>query len=157
MASRAQEPARGEGAYNNTERGRDALTYDKSPASSDIPTLEWIVGGVGFLLITGVIAFMLYHAITGIDSPPDVNVNVLSIRQNRSGYLVTVKARNYGGSTAEGLVIEGELRNGAQVLERSHTTLDYSPPGSEKEVGLFFTRDPRRFDLQVRALGYEEP
>jgi uncharacterized protein (TIGR02588 family) len=36
-------------------------------------------------------------------------------------------------------------------------TLDYSPPGSEKQAGLFFTRDPRQFQLQVRALGYVEP
>lgn len=150
MPSRAQEQPRG-------ERAQPAPAHDDLRASSDIPLLEWIIGGAGFLLITGVIAFLLFHAITGIDSPPDVNVSVVSIRQNRSGYLVTVKARNYGGSTAEGLVIEGELKQGSRVLERSHTTVDYSPPGSEKQAGLFFTRDPRQFDLQIRPLGYEDP
>ena len=157
MADRAQELTRDESADNRAESLRDALTHEESAGSSDIPVLEWIVGGVGFLLVTGAIVFMLYHAITRIDSPPDVGVSVVSIRQNRSGYLVTVRARNYGGSTAEGLVIEGELKDGSQSLERSHTTLDYAPPGSEKEAGLFFTRDPRKFELQLRPLGYEEP
>jgi uncharacterized protein (TIGR02588 family) len=157
MARRAQEQASAEGAYNVAEPAPAARPYDDAQASSDIPVSEWIVGGVGFLLVTGVIVFMLYHAITKIDSPPDIDVSVLSIRQNRSGYLVTVRARNDGGSTAEGLVIEGELKKGSQILERSHTTLDYAPPGSEKQAGLFFTRDPRHFELQLRALGYEDP
>jgi uncharacterized protein (TIGR02588 family) len=157
MASRAKDPARDESAYTIAEPAQDARPREERQASSDIPMSEWIVGAVGFLLVTGVIVFMLYHAITKIDSPPDVNVSVLSIRQNRSGYLVTVRARNYGGSTAEGLVIEGELKKGSQILERSHTTLDYAPPGSDKQAGLFFTRDPRQFELQLRPLGYEEP
>jgi uncharacterized protein (TIGR02588 family) len=157
MATEAQGRSRGERVGNIAGHEREALAYDRPQFTSGIPTLEWIVGGVGLLLITGVIAFMLYHAITGIDSPPDVNVSVVSIRQNRSGYLVMIKARNYGGTTAEGTVIEGELKKGSQVLERSHTTLDYSPPGSEKELGLFFRQDPRLFQLQIRPLGYEEP
>ena len=157
MAKRAQEKPSGENAYGIAEPSQDAPASDGLRATSDIPLLEWIIGGVGFLLITSVIAFLLYHAITGIDSPPDVNVSIVSIQQNRSGYLVRVKARNDGGSTAEGVVIEGELKKGSQVLERSETTVDYSPPGSEKEFGLFFTRDPRQFELQIRALGYENP
>jgi uncharacterized protein (TIGR02588 family) len=64
---------------------------------------------------------------------------------------------NEGGQTAEGVDIEGELRTGIEPVERSRTTIDYLPPRSEKKAGLFFTRDPRQFDLQVRSLGYEEP
>jgi len=155
--SSAQEQSRGETPYENEERSQHAPVSHEVGATSDIPLLEWIVGGVGFLLIASVVAFLLYHAITGVDSPPDVNVSIVSIRQNRSGYIVRVKARNDGGSTAEGVVIQGELKKGSQVLERSHTTLDYAPPGSEKEFGLFFTRDPRQFELQIRPLGYENP
>ncbi|HEX2228422.1 MAG TPA: TIGR02588 family protein [Candidatus Binatia bacterium] len=157
MAKRAQEKPGGEKTHELAEPSQQAPASDEVRGTSDIPLLEWIVGGVGFLLITSVIAFLLYHAITGMDSPPDVSVSIVAIRQNRSGYLVRVKARNDGGSTAEGVVIQGELKKGSQVLERSETTLDYSPPGSEKEFGLFFTRDPRQFELHIRPLGYEKP
>jgi uncharacterized protein (TIGR02588 family) len=124
---------------------------------SDIPVLEWIIGALGFAVVAGVIAFLFYDAITTSPSPPDVDVSVISVAQVRSAYLVEVKTLNHGGSTAAGVVIRGELRKGPDVLEQSHATLDYLPQNSEKQVGLFFTRDPRKFDLQVRALGYVEP
>jgi uncharacterized protein (TIGR02588 family) len=101
--------------------------------------------------------FVIYNAITASNSPPDIDVALVSVQQNRNGYLAIVLARNHGGSTAKGLVVEGEVTNGAQVLERSQTTLDYAPPKSEKQAGLFFTLDPRRYQLKLRALGYEEP
>lgn len=76
----------------------------------------------------------------------------------QSGYLVQFNAFNEGGSTAEGVVIEGKLRRGPDpAVETSHTTLDYLPSHSELKGGLFFTQDPRQFDLQLRALGYEVP
>ncbi|MGH7825853.1 MAG: hypothetical protein ACREQ7_11845 [Candidatus Binatia bacterium] len=130
---------------------------ERQQANSGIPTLEWIFGGVGLVLVTSVIGFLLYQALGGNQMPPDVRLRVHSVVQTRNGYLVAIKALNQGGSTAEGLVVEGELRRGAEQVERSHTTIDYLPPGSEKQAGLFFTQDPRRHDLQVRPLGYEEP
>jgi uncharacterized protein (TIGR02588 family) len=158
MESRVHKKAGGQRAQDLAQRGAPAVrARDAAQERSAIPLLEWIVGAVGFLLVSGMIGLMIYHALTGIDSPPDLELRILSVQQVRGGYLATVKARNHGGSTAEGLVIEGELKQGSQVVERSQTTLDYAPPESEKKAGLFFTRDPRQFELQLRPLGYEEP
>jgi uncharacterized protein (TIGR02588 family) len=126
-------------------------------ATSDIPILEWLVGAAGLVLVIGVIVFMLYEAITGSQSPPDLKVSVVSVVPVQNGYLVNVKALNQGGSAAAAIVVEAELRKDSQLVERSEVTMDYAPPGSEKRGGLFFIQDPRQFDLQVRALGYEEP
>ena len=63
------------------------------------------------------------------------------------GYLVRLHAVNEGGSTAEGVVIEGVLRRGMEKAETSHTTLDFLPARSEKRGGLFFTLDPRTIGL----------
>jgi uncharacterized protein (TIGR02588 family) len=154
MTSRVQQKSE-RGAATKAER---SLQYDNPDAAlADIPPLEWIIGALGLVLLAGVILFLCYSAITVSHSPPDINVTVASVVQLRNGYLVLVKAVNYGGSTAAGVVVEGQLRDASHVLERSETTVDYSPPGSEKQAGLFFTRDPRRFQLQVRALGYVEP
>jgi uncharacterized protein (TIGR02588 family) len=81
----------------------------------------------------------------------------VSIVPAQNGYLVQFHAVNQGGSTAAGVVIGGELRRDAETIESSHTTLNYLPANSERGGGLFFTHDPRQFDLQMRALGYEEP
>ena len=43
------------------------------------------------------------------------------------------------------------------VKEASEVTLDYLPPRSDREGGLFFAHDPRAGDLQLRAKGFARP
>ena len=104
------------------------------------------------------LGLLLYKAIWRDVSPPEVTVRVISVVPMKGGYLVQFNALNQGGSTAEGVVIEGQLRRGTEsAVETSHTTVNYLPSHSELSGGLFFTHDPRQFELQVRALGYEVP
>jgi uncharacterized protein (TIGR02588 family) len=124
---------------------------------SEIPPLEWIVGGLGLALVTAIILFLLYQAFAGNQAPPEVRLRVESIEQSGSTYRVDLKVVNEGGTTAEGLVLEGELKKGDQQVERSFTTIEFLPPGSEKKVGLFFRHDPRELALEIRPLGYEDP
>jgi uncharacterized protein (TIGR02588 family) len=123
----------------------------------DAPLWMWGIAFLGLALVLGSIAFLLYEAATGDSSPPDVTVRVDSILLTRNGFLVKFRAINEGGSTAEGLTVEGELRNGTESVEVSNTTIEYVPSHSEREGGLFFTVDPRRYELQLRAKGYEKP
>ena len=122
-----------------------------------IPIWEWMVAAVGFVLVAGVIGVLLYEALSGNRLPPDVKLSVVSVVQTGNGYLVRITAVNEGGMTAEGVIVEAEIRSGTEPVERSRTTIDFLPPRSAKRAGLFFTRDPRQFELQVRSLGYEEP
>jgi uncharacterized protein (TIGR02588 family) len=132
-------------------------TSQKQQEKDAIPIWEWIVAGVGLVLVAGVIGFLIYEAFTGKRLPPDVKLSVDSVVEIRNGFLVRITAVNEGGMTAEGVIVEAELRSGTEPVERSRTTIDYLPPRSEKRAGLFFTRDPRQLDLRVRSLGYEEP
>ncbi len=117
-----------------------------------------MAAGVGFVLVAAALGLLVYKAIWRDVSAPQVTVRVISVVPMQNGYLVQFNAVNQGGSTAEGVVIEGQLRRGADTaVETSHTTLDYLPSHSELKGGLFFTQDPRQFDFQVRALGYEVP
>lgn len=117
----------------------------------------WAIALLGLVLVLGSIAFLLYEAAAGDSSPPDVTVRVESVLATRNGFLVRFRAVNEGGTTAEGLTVEGVLRSGAESVETSNTTLQYVPAHSEREGGLFFTSDPRQYELQVRAKGYEQP
>jgi uncharacterized protein (TIGR02588 family) len=123
---------------------------------NDAPWWMWGIALFGLVFVAGSIAFMLYEAAAD-DSPPDVTVQVESTLQTRNGYLVKFRAVNEGGSTAEGLTVEGVLRNGTEILESSNTVIEYVPGHSEREGGLFFTQDPRQYQLQLRARGYEDP
>lgn len=137
----------------NTGKERETGQEDES----ETPPLEWMIACVGLVLVAGALGLLLYKAIWREVSPPEVTVRVISVVQTQNGFLVRFHAVNQGGSSAEGVVIEGELRRGTERAETSHTTLDYLPARSERRGGLFFTQDPRQFDFQVRAFGYEEP
>lgn len=124
---------------------------------SEAPVWMWGIALVGLALVAASIGFMLYKAVAGDASPADITVQVDSTVPTRSGYLVKFRAVNTGGSTVEGLTIEGTLRNGSETMETSDTVLEWVPAHSEREGGLFFSYDPRQHQLQLRAKGYEDP
>jgi uncharacterized protein (TIGR02588 family) len=157
MAARTDHTTKGRQGSKMPALAQARSTSQKQQEKDAIPTWEWIVAGVGLVLVSGVIGLLIYEAFTGKRLPPDVKLSVASVTQTRNGFLVRITAINEGGTTAEGVIVEAELRNGTGPVERSQTTIDYLPPRSEKRAGLFFTRDPRQLELQVRALGYEEP
>jgi uncharacterized protein (TIGR02588 family) len=123
----------------------------------DAPLWMWAIGMLGLMLVLGSIGFALYEAAVGDSSPPNVRVQVEGIVPAANGFLVEIRVVNDGGTTAAGLTVEGELRDGTEVVETSDTTVEYVPSRSERAGGLFFTMDPRQYELQLRAKGYETP
>ena len=110
----------------------------------DAPLWMWGIGVLGSVLVLGSIGFMLYEAAAGDSSPPDVTIRMDSIRPTQNGFLIEFRAINEGGTTAQGLTVEGELRNGTDSVETSSTTIQYVPSHSERAGGLFFKSDPRQ-------------
>jgi uncharacterized protein (TIGR02588 family) len=127
------------------------------PAPRAIPVLEWVVGALGAFLLAGTIGFLVWHALGRNDAPPDVRLAVESVVELQNGYLVQFRAMNQGGSAAAQLLIEGDLAGPDGPIETSEATLDYLPPRSDRQGGLFFARDPRGLDLRLRAKGYAKP
>ena len=123
----------------------------------EAPLWMWAIGLLGLVLVVGSIGFALYEAAVGDSSPPNVTVQFEGVVPAQNGFLVEFRVINEGGTTAAGLTVEGELRNGAEIVETSDTTLDYVPSHSERQGGLFFTMDPQQYELQLRAKGYETP
>ena len=121
------------------------------------PGWMWGIGLLGLLLVLGSIGFALYEAAIGDSSLPNVTVEVEEIVRLENGFLVEFRVVNQGGTTAAGLTVEGELRNGTEIVETSDTTIEYVPSRSERSGGLFFTRDPGQYELELRAKGYEMP
>jgi uncharacterized protein (TIGR02588 family) len=68
-----------------------------------------------------------------------------------------VLAVNRGGRTAAQVEVQGILRRDGEEIAKSAATFDHVPRGSEARGGLFFARDPRDFELELRALGYSDP
>ncbi len=140
-----------------TDRSDERRDDSGEGRSEHIPLWEWVTAAIGAVLVIGAIGFMLYQAVAGDDSPPDITIRVDTILPVQNGYLVKIRTTNRGGSTAAGVTVEGELHGDTGTIETSGTTVDYVPPRSERSGGLFFTQDPHRYRLELRAKGYQQP
>ena len=123
----------------------------------DIPALEWVFAILGFALVAGTAIFVTWHGLTRGSAPPDVSVRVDGVAQVRNGYVVTIRGRNAGATTAKNLKVEGELTKGGEVVESAEMSFDYLPPDSERKGGLMFSKDPRQYELKLTPKGYEVP
>lgn len=121
-------------------------------------TLEVVASALGLLLAVGVLGFIGWEAFhEGGSMPPSIEVHATRILPSGNGYVVEVKASNHSEATAAAVQIEGGLKRAGQSVEKSNATISYVPGKSEREAGLFFTEDPRKGRLEVRAVGYEKP
>jgi len=136
-------------------RGAEGAAPIKKAPSTGLA--EWIVAAMSAVLVLGMIGFLVYDVVASPERPPDVTIEVDSIQQAGPGYLVLFRARNTGRTTAADLVVKGELEADTGSVEGSETTIDYVPAGGFQRGGLYFTRDPRRLKLRLRAQGYREP
>jgi uncharacterized protein (TIGR02588 family) len=123
----------------------------------DIPPLEWVFAVIGVMLVAGAAAFITWHGFTRGSSPPDVSLRVDGVSQVRNGYVVTLRAKNAGATTAKSMKVQGDLTRGGVVVESAEMSFDYLPPDSERKGGLMFTRDPRQYEVKLTAKGYEVP
>lgn len=119
--------------------------------------LEWALAAASALLVVGCMAVLLYEALTTTGKPPSVEVTVEEISRVAGGYLVEFKAENRGETTAAGLVVEGELKSGSESVEKSSVTIDYVPAEAIRKGGLYFTRDPSGYALEINARGFDFP
>ena len=119
--------------------------------------LEWIFAAVGLAVVAGALGFLIYRGAAKGDTPPVVKIEVESISQAGENYLVNFRVSNTGETTAADLTVEGELRNGEKSEETSDVTIGYVPSHSTRRGGLFFTKNPNEFQLEIRPKGYEKP
>jgi uncharacterized protein (TIGR02588 family) len=128
---------------------------DNEPTQT--PFLEWVFAVIGLILVIGVIGFLIYEIATDQGKPANLNVKIEEIIPNNKGFLVRFTLENTGDETAADVTVEGELKKGAESLEKSDVTVDYVPSHSEKKGGMFFTEDPRSNGFTIRAKGFNEP
>ena len=125
--------------------------------ADEIPWWSWLIAGAGLLMVLGSASFLLYRAFAVRPVPPQFSFVTEAVTAGPQGHHVRLRVRNEGGEPVSGLVVEGVLRQGATAVEESAIVLEYVPAGSWRRAALLFARDPRQFDLSIRARGYEQP
>ena len=124
--------------------------------TTPIPKLELLVGMFGLLLVLAAVGVLIFEATQGDQSPPDIELTVSGIFAGKNQFLVKVTAENQGGLPAARVMVHAELVENGQVIEDSETELDYLPPHSTREAGVFFSRDPRQGEVRLIAKGFDE-
>lgn len=124
---------------------------------SQAPVLEWLAAAIGLMLVSASIGFLLYSAIVKENTPPDLNITAETVTKTEKGYLVKISLENKGGTNASQVTVEGKLKKGDEDMETSSMTFAYAPSHSKKEGGLIFAKNPQEFQMELRALGYENP
>ena len=133
------------------EEGSEAMREEAPPLS------EWVVAFIGLVLLVFSLGYLAYHAFTSPHTAPVPVVELLGIDQQGSRFLARVKVTNRGPTTAERLSVAGRLKRQGEVVEESATEFDFLPGASSREAGLFFSQDPRAFQLELFARSYQKP
>ena len=118
---------------------------------------EWVLAGLGLLLLVASVGYLLYYQWSSSDAPPDPAIEVIAVDPQQGRFLVRVRVRNRSHTTAADLRVTGELRQGDAVVERSETEFPYLAAESSHEGGLFFTHDPRTLRLELGVESYQVP
>jgi len=140
-----------------TEKSENKETRERPKKT---PVWEWIIAAVGLILVVAALGTTLYRAVIEESTPPILEISVEAIVPTANGYLVNFSVKNNGNQTAAGLTVEGELKTdaeGAESVETISATLAYAPANSRREGGLFFSKNPNEYRLEIRAKGYEKP
>jgi uncharacterized protein (TIGR02588 family) len=117
---------------------------------------EWIVGAIGFAIVTSLIAFLTREALRP-ESPPRLAVHLDSTGRQGSSHVAYFTVSNAGRSTAADVGVRGSIRRDATLLESSLTSLDYVAGESKSNGALLFTHGTAGRALELSITGYRDP
>ena len=120
--------------------------------------LEWAVFALGALLVSGIVAYLVYDMLTAPNGPAEVHVE-LGEAQSRSGQLVVpVRVVNRGYSVAENVHIEVILENERDQRQVGQMQVQLLPRGSMRQGEVVFAGSyDQQVHLHARVAGYAVP
>jgi len=119
--------------------------------------LEWICFAISLLLVISLLAYLIYSAVTTVESPALVELQLGPPEERGGKFVINVVAENRGNETAEGVYVEVLLKGNGKE-ERGMFVIDRIPRKGKRRGVVTFETDPRlAVSLEARALGYAEP
>lgn len=100
--------------------------------------LEWLVFGIGSLLICLVLANLLFQMVRKTDPEPHLSLKAWPDSRHHEPFRYKVLVTNNGDVTAEGIVITGAAFKNGFAVEQASIRLDFCARHSEEEGWLNF-------------------
>lgn len=99
---------------------------------------EWLVFGLGVVLLLGLTAFLVREHLHRPDQPPVVRVEVGRPQDVEGVAAVPITLENTGGETAVAVQVQVMLRESGGRERQGELTVDFLPPGATREGWLNF-------------------
>ena len=87
----------------------------------------------------------------------EVEVHLEDIRVEAGDYYLPITVTNAGGSTAQDVVLLGELISPNGEAERAEVSFAYLAGAEQEQAELVFQHDPAAGDLSVRVTSFVVP
>jgi uncharacterized protein (TIGR02588 family) len=125
--------------------------------TDETPVLEWLLGGVGVMLLAACVAFLVYEGVTDGEEPGPITATVVELISAGNSHVVTFNIRNGGTQTLSNLHMTARLFDGEREIESATTEIDYLPGRSSQAGGFYFKTDPRGLRVEIQPGGYQKP
>ena|SRR5688572_15037307 len=122
-----------------------------------VPLLEWMAGGLAFIVVAGTLAFIGFETFRSERDGPDLRTEIGAVTQANGGHSVAVIVRNAGRRAAATVIVEGISGEDDGRGTRAEAQVDYVPGLSQAEATLIFPFPPDRASLRVRVIGFTVP
>lgn len=119
--------------------------------------IEWLTGCISALLVTAMIGWIAYEAVTRQETPPELVVTAGRSEVVAGGYRVPFEISNRAPTTAANVMIIGRLAENGRTIEESQVLLDYVAAESRSAGALLFAENPAGRTLDIRPVGYTDP
>lgn len=114
--------------------------------------IEWMVAGLGLVLLCGSLGFLFYKAFYVEKSEPVIVFEIEKMVPQGGGVLVVAKVENRGGKTVTALQILGKT-----VDQEHEVVIDYLPARSERGFGMFFQKNLSADEVKFEAGAFQQP
>ena len=121
------------------------------------PFIEWLIGGIGVVLLVSCIVFLVYEGLVNGEEPGPITASVIDVIEVGDRHVVMFKIDNGGSQTLSNLHVSARLLEGEREVESARTMIDYLPGRSSQEGGFYFEHDPRALTVEIRPEGYQKP
>lgn len=135
----------------------DGNATDRDPVSfgASTPAAEWVMAGVGALIVAALLAVLVHEGLTAHSNTPTFTTRVVSVTAVDDQDVVTVDVTNTGGAAASAIVVTGRVDGGAFPPARAR--IDHLAPGATATVGLVVPASVHSEQLQVGVSGFRHP
>lgn len=119
---------------------------------------EWVTAGVALLIVSAVVALIVYDWLGTPPTPPVLEVQQLEpIRAENEQFYVPFELHNTGGNAAEAVRVLAELTVDGEMVEEAEQEFDFVAVDDTRNGEFMFATDPASGELELRVTSFQEP